>query len=148
MRNFITELFSNKVLIAAAFAWFISQFIKVVTASVAGGKLDLTPFLSSGGMPSAHSATVTAAAVATGKYSGWDAPIFGLAVFFALIVMYDAAGVRRAAGKQAVLLNQLVDHINNHRKEKTQEKLKELLGHTPVEVVAGSIIGIIAALVF
>ena len=142
MSEAIVRILENKVLIIAVITWFIAQASKVITVLITKRRFDFAPLLSSGGMPSAHSAMVTSLATAVGKYDGWSSSIFGLAAVFALVVMYDAAGVRRAAGKQAELLNQIVDHIYHHRRDRTQEKLKELLGHTPVEVVAGAILGI------
>lgn len=97
-------------------------------------------------MPSSHSAVVTGLATLIGKYEGLDTPIFGLAFFFAFIVMYDACGVRRAAGKQATLLNKLIE-TPGLTGVQVSERLVEVLGHTPVQVFVGALIGIIAGLV-
>lgn len=140
------KLFTNKVLVAALLAWFCAQGIKFLRLLIRKGKTDFTLFVSSGGMPSAHTAMVAATATTVGRLLGWDSPVFALAVIVALIVMYDAAGLRRAAGKQAQVLNQLVDDLYHQRRGKTQEGLKELIGHTPVEVLAGALLGVAVGL--
>lgn len=145
MPKLFIQLIENKVLLIAIVAWLLAQTIKVLVVLQNEHRFTLMPFLSSGGMPSAHSAMVTSVATAIGRYDGWSSPTFGLAVVFALVVMYDAAGVRRAAGKQAELLNRIVEDISLISHERTQERLKELIGHTPVQVVAGLILGIIVA---
>lgn len=93
-------------------------------------------------MPSSHSALVTALAASVGQVQGWDSTEFAIATVFAIIVMYDAAGVRQAAGKQAKVLNQIVDEMFQEHPEFNEDRLKELLGHTPVQVIVGSILGI------
>ena len=110
-------------------------------------KLDIRRFVGSGGMPSSHSALVVSMAVGIGLAEGYGSPLFALALAVAMVVMYDAAGVRRAAGKQAAVLNEIVADLQAHRAV-PQEKLKELLGHTPVEVIAGAILGIVIANLF
>ncbi len=92
-------------------------------------------------MPSAHSALVTALATGVGQTSGWDSGLFAIALIFAIIVMYDAAGVRQAAGKQARILNQIMDEFSQGDTKFTEDRLKELLGHTPVQVIAGAALG-------
>ena len=96
-------------------------------------------------MPSAHSALVTALAVGVGQTMGWGSPIFAATAVFAIIVMYDAAGVRQAAGKQARLLNQIIDELFQGHADFSEDRLKELLGHTPVQVIVGSILGVVIA---
>lgn len=96
-------------------------------------------------MPSSHSAVVTTIATMIGKQEGWDSPIFALAVMFAFVVMYDAAGVRRAAGKQATLLNKIIQTPGLSSMQ-VSEKLVEVLGHTPIQVIVGAVIGIIVGL--
>lgn len=98
--------------------------------------------MSSGGFPSSHSAIVSALSLGIGRYYGWDSPIFAVAAVFGMIVLYDAAGVRRAAGKQAEVLNQLIERLY-HGPDFAQERLKELIGHTPLEVFGGVMVGII-----
>ncbi|HHY81438.1 MAG TPA: divergent PAP2 family protein [Clostridiales bacterium] len=144
---FVNEIISNKILWISLLAWFIAQFMKVIITIVWGKRLDLTRFVGSGGMPSSHSALVVSMATSIGYSEGFNSPLFALSVAVALVVMYDAAGVRRAAGKQAAVLNEIVAELQAHRGI-TEEKLKELLGHTPIEVIAGAILGIIVSTLF
>ena len=141
----IPGIFNNAILVSAATAWAIAQLLKVIVSVILLKKLDFQLIFSSGGFPSSHSATVSALALGIGKYYGWDSPIFAVAAVFGMIVLYDAAGVRRAAGKQAEVLNQLVEglypSLNIEKK-----RLKELIGHTPFEVFAGVSVGIIVGL--
>ena len=123
--------------------WFLVQTIKVITELIAHKRFDFKRFWGSGGMPSSHSATVTSLATVAGLARGFDSLEFAMCVAFAAITMYDAAGVRRAAGKQARVLNQIMESKGNIN---MQEKLIELLGHTPVEVFVGAIVGIVTAL--
>ena len=141
---FFEAIFSNKTITIPVLAWFTAQIIKVISRLLVERKFDFTLFVSSGGMPSSHSSFTVSLAVVIGKVYGWDSGLFGLAVAFALIVMYDAAGVRRAAGRQAKVLNKLV-HTHMDRIE-FEGKLKELLGHTPLEVLMGALLGILMGL--
>lgn len=136
-------IFHNTILISAITAWLVAQLIKVIINFLVHRSFDLYFLISSGGFPSSHAATVSALAFGIGKYYGWDSPIFAVATVFALIVMYDAAGVRREAGKQAEVLNQLVEGLYQQMSDLSQERLKELIGHTPFEVFAGAIVGIV-----
>lgn len=142
---FYNDIMSNKILWVSLLAWFIAQVLKVIITIIFMKKLDLTRFIGAGGMPSSHSALVVSMATCIGIREGFHSPIFALSVAVALIVMYDAAGVRRAAGKQARVLNEIVSALQEHRAI-TEEKLKELLGHTPIEVIAGALLGIIIAI--
>lgn len=135
---------SNKVLMACIIAWFIAQTLKIVLTYYATKRIDLTRLVGSGGMPSSHTAAVMALSTSIGRMYGWDSPIFAVSLCFALVVMYDAAGVRRAAGNQAKILNLIIEDIA-HNKPLENEKLKELIGHTPKEVLAGAILGIVVA---
>lgn len=139
-------IFDNTILISAVTAWLIAQVLKVIINFTIHRTFDLGFLISSGGFPSSHSATVSALALGVGKYYGWDSPIFAVAAIFGMVVMYDAAGVRRAAGKQAEVINQLVEGLYHQMSNLSQERLKELIGHTPFEVVAGAIVGIIVGL--
>lgn len=141
----IPGVFYNAILVSAATAWFIAQLLKVAVSLFVLRKLNLQLIMSSGGFPSSHSSTVSALALGIGKYYGWDSPIFAVSIVFGMIVMYDAAGVRRAAGKQAEVLNQLVERLYQGS-DLAQERLKELIGHTPFEVFGGVIVGIIVGL--
>lgn len=134
-------LFENKTLIAAIFAWFLAQVIKVVLTFLEERRIDFGKLMSSGGMPSSHSALITAMAVSVGKLVGFDSVEFAIAAVVSMVVMYDAANVRREAGKHAELLNKIAHDLypDNHMH---QEKLKELLGHKVIEVAAGAVLGI------
>lgn len=131
-----------EVLIAATIANLMAQGIKTAIVAVQRRKFNLAIFFSTGGMPSSHSSTVVALAASVGLVEGFDSSIFAVATGFATIVMYDAAGVRRAASRQAVLLNQIVQNLFENHPELNKGKLKELLGHTPTEVVAGAALGV------
>lgn len=137
-------ILDNTILISATIAWLIAQTLKVLINFILLRKLNLHLILSSGGFPSSHSATVSALAFGVGKYYGWDSPIFAVAAVFGLIVLYDATGVRRAAGKQAEVLNQLIERL--YHGPVPVQKLKELIGHTPFEVFGGVIVGLIIGL--
>ncbi len=145
--NFFNELVQNKVLIIAIIAWFVAQILKVLLSIIKNKEIDFTRFVGSGGMPSSHSSFSMALTTSIGKIYGWSSPLFAVSLSFSLIVMYDAAGVRRAAGKQAEILNKIVHDIH-YNKKITEERLIELLGHTPVEVFMGALLGIIIANLF
>ncbi len=132
-----------EILAAAFLAAIIAQSIKVLTYIIQHRSINFKIFTTTGGMPSSHSAFVIGMATTTGLIDGFNSTTFALAVCFALVVMYDAAGLRRAAGKMAATLNKIVDHVYN---VPTSEKLKELLGHTPVEVFVGAILGALSGL--
>ena len=136
-----------KYLIVPFGVWFGIQLFKVIWDLVVTHKFNFKRILGAGGMPSSHSAVVTSLATIIGKTQGITSPIFALSVIFAFIVMYDAAGVRRAAGKQAKLLNKLIETPGLTNIE-VQERLVEVLGHTPTQVIVGAIIGIIVGLIF
>ncbi len=147
----------NFPILTSLFAIFFAQFVKVPIFYVATKKVDWSLLTSTGGMPSSHSAAVTALATAIGMETGFDSPIFAVATMFAIITMFDATGVRRQAGEQAIVLNQLVKdfqmifeeakHWQKHGEQYKQKKLKELLGHKPIEVFFGAITGIIIAII-
>ncbi|HBW35535.1 divergent PAP2 family protein [Desulfosporosinus sp. BICA1-9] len=140
--SIIPGILNNAILISAVTAWLIAQLLKVAVNFILLRKLNFQMIISSGGFPSSHSATVSALALGIGKYYGCDSPIFAVAAVFGMIVLYDAAGVRRAAGKQAEVLNQLIERLY-HGPVPAQEKLKELIGHTPLEVFGGVMVGLI-----
>lgn len=127
--------------------WIGIQTFKVIYDLVKTRKFNFKRILGAGGMPSSHSAVVTSLATLIGKNEGITSPIFAVAIIFACVVMYDAAGVRRAAGKQAKLLNKLVETPGLSGVQ-VGEKLVEVLGHTPTQVIVGAIIGVIAGLIF
>jgi acid phosphatase family membrane protein YuiD len=134
----------NPPLALALLAMMTAQGFKFLRTLVRRNRPDFTRLIGTGGMPSAHSASVTALAVGMGLSEGWRSPVFGLAVFFALITMYDATGIRRAAGRQARILNQLAEGLREHHKLDL-ERLAELLGHTPLEVLVGALYGAVLA---
>ena len=140
MDNF-QKVITNKYLYVPLLVWICIQTYKVIYELIKTKKFNFKRIIGAGGMPSSHSAVVTTLATMIGKYEGLDTPIFAMAVIFSLVVMYDAAGVRRAAGKQARLLNKIVDTSGLSRVE-VQERLVEALGHTPLQVLVGAIIGI------
>lgn len=136
------DIFHNQVLLVSLAACFIAQGLKLVIELVKNQKVNLRALVETGGMPSAHSALVAALATEVGLTAGWASTEFAIAVVFAFIVMYDAAGVRQAAGKQARILNQIVDEFFQGDHHFNEERLKELLGHTPFQVIVGSALGI------
>ncbi len=142
--GFYSRIMQNRVLLSCLAAWFLAQTIKIVLTLYKDKKLDLTRFVGSGGMPSSHTAFVMSLATSVGKTNGWESPSFAISIVLAFVVMYDAAGVRRAAGNQAKILNLIIDDLTQHR-PLGEEKLKELLGHTPKEVLAGALLGIVIA---
>ena len=144
MMGFISEY---KYLIVPFATWFFIQLFKLIYDLVTTKKFNFKRILGAGGMPSSHSAVVVALATMIGINYGVNSAIFGLSVIFACVVMYDAAGVRRAAGKQAKLLNKLVETPGLTGVQVT-EKLQEVLGHTPGQVIVGAFIGLIVGFVF
>ena len=141
------EIFKNKYIVVPLLLWFFIQIFKVIYDLITTKKFNFKRILGAGGMPSSHSAVVTSLATMVGKSEGLNSPMFGIATIFAFIVMYDATGVRRAAGKQAKILNKIVN-TPGLTKEQVSEKLVETLGHTPVQVFVGAAIGIISGLMF
>ncbi|MCA2701647.1 MAG: divergent PAP2 family protein [bacterium] len=141
------QVLHNQILLVSLLACFTAQGLKALIELIRDGKVSLRYLVSSGGMPSAHSALVGALATGVGLQMGWSSSEFAIAALFAVIVMYDAAGVRQAAGKQARILNQIIDEMFQEGKEFNEERLKELIGHTPFQVLVGLSLGIGIALV-
>ncbi len=135
-----------KFLLAPLVAWAIAQAAKVILTSVRQRRLNLRVLAETGGMPSSHAAIVMGMTTAVGKYAGVSSAAFAIALIFSFVVMYDAAGLRRAAGRQAAILNRLVEDLV-HMRGMQEQKLRELLGHTPVEVVVGAVLGIVVGLI-
>ncbi len=144
--NTIISMITNKYLYIPVIVWFSVQLFKVIHDLITTKKFDFKRIMGAGGMPSSHSAVVVSLATLVGKYQGVDTPIFAIAVVFSFIVMYDAAGVRRAAGKQAKLLNKIIETPGMSYLE-VQEKLVEVLGHSPIQVIVGAIVGIVVGLI-
>jgi len=133
-------------LLPAILAWAIAQVLKVCVISVRKRRLDLRVLAETGGMPSSHSAIVAALTTAVGRINGVSSATFAIALIFSIVVMYDAQGLRRAAGRQAAVLNRLIDDLVSQRGIQ-ETRLRELLGHTPVEVFVGAALGIAVGLV-
>ena len=140
----MTDIFQNRILLISIFSCFLAQFIKIFTGKEK--RIDFKRIIISGGMPSSHSSFVTSLAMLVGFDKGFASTEFAITAVFAIIVMYDASGVRRAVGKQAEILNQIVDDFF-HGKFDQHKKLKELVGHTPKEVLFGALLGIIIGIV-
>ena len=137
------ELITNNILIIPLCSWAIAQLLKVVVVLIQKKQLDIRYFVVSGGMPSSHSAFVSALATAVAFSEGLGSVIFGISVIFALVVMYDAAGIRQSVGQQAVVLNRILREIGARRPVKVLgHDFRELVGHTPFQVVAGGLLGI------
>lgn len=145
MIDFLKELVLTKMFKAGLSAFVLSQTIKVITNIFIKHRLDFRLFVSMGGMPSGHSAYVMALSTAIGFNSGWGSSVYLCSLGFALLVIVDAAGVRRAAGRQAKVLNQIMESLSAGEKV-GEKKLRELLGHTPVEVILGGLLGILIAI--
>lgn len=143
---FFKQIMGNNILWIAILSWFIAQVIKIIINLIKHRKFDFKLIISSGGMPSSHSSFVSAMTIAVGQKAGYDSILFAICTIMSLVVMYDAAGVRRAAGQQAAILNKIMDEIRTNTLN-VEKRLKELLGHTPVEVAAGALLGIIIAVV-
>lgn len=141
LEQFIGILNANLILSLAVIAWFVAQVLKFIINLIIHKTLDIQLLLSSGGMPSSHSALVCACAISIGRLEGFGSSLFALSVVLALVVMYDACNVRRAAGEQAKILNYIVEHWEKISPAMVGEELKELLGHTPLQVLMGALLG-------
>ena len=135
----------NPPLVLAVVAMLSVQLFKFFFAWIWFRRIDFTRLVGTGGMPSSHSASVTALTMAVGMEAGWNSTLFGATAFFSLVIMYDATGIRRAAGRQANILNRMMDELKDYHKLETV-RLKELLGHTPLEVIVGAAYGVLVAL--
>ncbi len=145
MNTVLQEFVSNKVLIVTLLVWFIAQTIKVIIGIFNEKRFDFKWFIGTGGMPSSHAAGVTALATTCGIHLGFDSVSFALAAIFAMVTMFDAQGVRWATGQQAQILNKIMDDIYWRGKVES-EHLKELVGHTPIQVFAGSLLGLVVSI--
>jgi len=142
-----SEIGLNGIFWASILAWTVAQTIKVILGVIRTKKFDFRWFVGTGGMPSAHSAGVFCLATTVGLRMGFDSPVFAVTAIFSMITMFDAQGVRRAAGHQAETLNKMLDDIYVEHRIK-EDRLKELLGHTPLQVFVGAILGGLLAVVF
>jgi acid phosphatase family membrane protein YuiD len=145
LSTMVWDILSNLPLMTAIGSMFAAQSVKIVYYYFKEGRFNFMHFFESGGMPSAHSCMVAALSTTIGFNYGWDSVMFATSVILSIVVMYDAMGVRRAASKQAYIVNKLVDDIYNDGNIEI-EKLKEIIGHSPAEVVVGSIMGFLIAL--
>ena len=146
--EFITELLHNRIFVSAALGWMVAQVLKTRIHMILTKQFVAERMVGSGGMPSSHSATVCALATATGMECGAGSPEFAITIMLAIIVMYDAMGVRRETGKQGRVLNEMLEIFTNMGKEISPEKrLKEFVGHTPLQVLMGAILGIAIAVI-
>ncbi|NQV19311.1 MAG: divergent PAP2 family protein [Armatimonadetes bacterium] len=141
-------ILGNKIFDIVVVALIIAQTMKVIISLFTDKRLNFRKFLDTGSMPSSHTASVVSLTTAIGIFEGVDSVLFALSTVFAIVVMYDASGVRRAAGKQATVLNKIVENIRKKEGHTIlEENLKELLGHTPLEVIAGAALGVAVAFI-
>ena len=146
MNNIFVQLVHNKIFLTVLSSWVIAQSLKVIVGYFIQKKIDFRWFVGTGGMPSSHTAGASCLATAIGLSYGFDSVHFALAASFAIVVMFDAQGVRRATGRQARILNKIMDDI--YWQGKIQEgRLREFIGHTPIEVIAGFVLGVVIAYV-
>jgi acid phosphatase family membrane protein YuiD len=147
--SYLEQIFGNRILITGLIGWGSAQVLKTIIFLIVNRKLELERLFGDGGMPSGHSATVSAVATYTGFECGFGSPLFALAAILAIIVMHDATGVRLETGKQAKVLNEMTDILEklSGTDLSNEEKLKEFVGHTPFQVSMGCILGIVVALI-
>ena len=142
------DIFRNHAVICSLIAWFVAQALKIPLYYRVEHKWDWRRFMGSGGMPSSHTAMVVALCITVGALEGFDTMVFGACFVIATIVMYDATGVRRETGTQATVINQILKDVLINGKRISDEELKELVGHTPFEVLGGAIVGTVTALCY
>ena len=146
--QFITGVLGNRIIMTGGITWCLAQVIKVIIYMIENREFNPERLVGDGGMPSCHSATVCSVAVAAAISEGAGSPVFGLAVILAIVVMHDAMGVRRESGKQAEILNLFMDLVRPlSPNEVPDERLKEFIGHTPIQVAVGAILGIVSSLI-
>jgi acid phosphatase family membrane protein YuiD len=145
--DFLISLGKNRIFWTTLAAWVFTQTLKVIFGVAREKRFNFKWFVGSGGMPSSHAAGVTALSTSVGFECGFDSPLYAATLIFALIVMFDAQGVRHATGRQAEILNRIMEDIYYKQRIK-EERLKELVGHTPVEVFIGAAIGVLMAVLF
>ena len=147
MQDIFSQLVENKIFMTTLSAWLIAQMIKVSIGVIREKKFDFRWFVGTGGMPSSHATGASCLATAIGLEYGFNSVYFALAASFAIVVMFDAQGVRRASGRQARILNKVMEDIYWQGRIK-ENRLRELIGHTPIEVWAGTALGILVSLLF
>ena len=146
MIPFLHAVLANRPLMSAFAAWFVAQVLKTLIWAYLEKQVNWRRMVETGGLPSAHSALVVGLAIGVGLHEGWSSTLFAICFVYSLVVMYDAIGIRREAGKHADLLNELLMISVIKDVYKQREKLRDLLGHTPIEVFAGALIGVMMAL--
>ena len=148
--EYLNQLLTNRILLAGLIGWGSAQILKTITFLVVNKKFEIERLFGDGGMPSGHSATVTAVALSTGLECGFDSPVFAVAMIMAIVVMHDASGVRLETGKQAKAINDMMEFMQKigGTRLTNEEKLKEFVGHTPLQVVMGGVLGVIVAILF
>ncbi|SRR5574344_975923 len=147
--DFLVQILNNRILISGVLSWLTAQIFKAINNYIINGKFSWERLFGDGGMPSGHSATVSAVMLSTGLYAGFDTPVFAVSAILAIVVMHDAMNVRLESGKQAHLLNVMADTFEKVTGEDlpNDKKLKELLGHTPLQVAAGCALGLLIAVI-
>ena len=144
--DFLNDVFQNTIFVSAALGWLIAQVLKTLIYLIINKRFVAERMVGGGGMPSSHSATVCALATAAGMKYGGGSFEFAISAMFSIVVMYDAMGVRRETGIQAKVLNEMMDLLTNMGKEMSAEdRLKELVGHTPLQVLMGALLGVLIA---
>lgn len=144
MRDFFLQLGRNEIFLVTLLAWVVAQALKILLLLCQGQRFNFKWILGTGGMPSAHAAGVSCLAASVGMNIGFDAPLFAVTLIFCLVTMFDAQGIRRSAGRQAGILNRIIDDIYLNKGIR-EERLKELIGHTPIQVIIGGVLGILMA---
>ena len=147
MKNIIDQLLLNKILLTAALSWLVAGVLKVIVELAINKKLSLVRIIGAGGMPSSHTSTVVSLAIATGYYIGLYSADFAISVILAIVVVHDAVGVRLETGKQAKILNKMVFDTDVFEEINMEKRLKEYVGHTPLQVLVGGIVGIIVSII-
>lgn len=145
--RFIQEFLDNRIFFIVLLAWITSCVLKGLIEFIRTKRIDLSRFFGPGGMPSSHSTIVTSLATCVGIYEGFDSTLFVVCCALALIVMYDASGIRRAAGEHAKIINIIIEAWEEKNPILSDEKLKEILGHTPLQVAAGAVLGVLFAII-
>ena len=144
--SFFPEIFHNRIFLITLVVWVLAQIVKVLLGIIKEKRFNFRWFIGTGGMPSSHAAGASALATSVGLEYGFNSPLFAVSAAFAMVTMFDAQGVRRATGYQATILNKMMDDIY-WKGQIEEQRLKELVGHTPIEVLAGFIFGVICAMI-
>ena len=140
--DFFEKILSNEMLVIAAISWLVAGIIKVIIEFIINKKLDVKRVFGAGGMPSSHTSTVVALTVAVGRFMGLNSAEFAIVVIITIIVIHDAVGVRQETGKQSKLLNEMIVKSDSFKNLDFEKQLKEYVGHTPLQTLAGAIVGL------